>query len=210
MARPLADNHEQQRATIRTHAIAAFARTGYASASMSSLANACDVSKATLYHYFQNKEALLLECLDEYVERLSALTRSAASARSDNPASAREQLKKLISALVREYADSHNYHVSLLHDLKFLNHEQAEALRARQRAVVGDIADMIDAAFPGRLKKNQRIATTMTLLGTVNFSFAWFNANGALSHEEFAQIVIELWFDGLSSQGKQVTPSQTT
>lgn len=198
MARPLADTHEQQRAAIRAHAIAAFARLGYASASMSDLAVACGVSKATLYHYFSNKEALLLECLDQYVERLSTLTHTAAKNCSSNPINARNQLEELVSALVREYADSQNYHVSLLHDMKFLSPDQARDIRARQRAVVGDIADIIDAAFPGRLKKDKRIATTMALLGTVNFSFAWFKADGALSHEAFAKIVIELWFNGLS------------
>jgi AcrR family transcriptional regulator len=198
MARPIAQNHEQQRAAIRTHAIAAFARTGYASASMSDLANACGVSKATLYHYFENKEALLLECLDQYVHRLSALTHTAASARSTDPVQAGEQLKVLIGALVKEYADSHNYHVSLLHDVNFLSDDQASDLRVRQRAIVGDIADMIDSAFPGRLEPAKRIATTMALLGTINFSFAWFNANGPLSHEAFAQIVIDLWFHGLA------------
>jgi len=55
MARPRAHNHDDNRALIRDRAAAAFARLGYASASMADLAQACDVSKASLYHYYDSK-----------------------------------------------------------------------------------------------------------------------------------------------------------
>ncbi|NCW99487.1 MAG: TetR/AcrR family transcriptional regulator [Betaproteobacteria bacterium] len=41
-----------------------FAVSDYASASMAAIAQACSVSKATLYHYFQAKDDLLFHALD--------------------------------------------------------------------------------------------------------------------------------------------------
>ena len=43
----------------------------------------------------------------------------------------------------------------------------------------------------------------MALLGTINFTFAWFRPDGPVSHERFAELVIELWERGLDGTGTQ-------
>ncbi|MGB7180373.1 MAG: TetR/AcrR family transcriptional regulator [Burkholderiaceae bacterium] len=203
MARPRAADHHVQRAAIREHAVAAFARLGYASASMADLANACGISKATLYHYFDSKEVLLFECLDDYTRRLLALTTRFSPENQMQPqmrpnTEAKELLRDLIRELLREYAHSRNYHVSLLHDVKFLQAEQAAQIRHQEKQVVSHVADAIDAAFPGRINKTKRTPTTMALLGMINFTFAWLRPDGPMTYDEFADIAIELWFASLS------------
>lgn len=206
MARPRAADHKKHRASIRENAVQAFARLGYAGASMSDLAGACGLSKATLYHYFDSKEALLFECLDTYTKRLNELTAVHAYTPADTtPAQAQQQLRDMITELLREYARSRNYHVSLLHDVKFLGEAQAQQIRAQEREVVGRVADVIDEAFPGRVPGQERIPTTMALLGMINFTFAWLRSDGPMSYEDFARIAIELWFNGLAGQPGQGT-----
>lgn len=204
MSRSRAIGHEIQRSSIRENAVAAFARQGYASASMADLANACGISKATLYHYFESKEALLFECLDAYTLRLQAITEPVTDSNHPRPAAqaedAKEQLKELLRELLKEYADSRNQHVSLLHDVRFLQAAQQTQIRAQERRVVGHIAELIDAAFPGRVARQDRIPTTMALLGMINFTFAWLSPDGPMSYEEFAEIAIDLWFHGLGSR----------
>jgi AcrR family transcriptional regulator len=206
VARPRAADHDQHRASIRENAVQAFARLGYASASMADLAGACGISKATLYHYFDSKEALLFECLDDYTRRLDQLTATHTDAPPPSDSTeavhtehAQARLRELISALLREYAISRNYHVSLLHDVKFLGEQQAQQIRYQERAVGGRIADLIDAAFPGRVPADERIPTTMALLGMINFTFAWLRPDGPMSYDAFAKIVVDLWFNGLST-----------
>ena len=114
MARPRAADYDTQRDRILTRAVEAFARTGYAAASMSMLAAACKVSKATLYHYYPSKQALLFEALDRYTRRLVALLDTAAAQADITP---RERLRTTLRALMTEYRDSHAYHAALLHDL---------------------------------------------------------------------------------------------
>jgi AcrR family transcriptional regulator len=207
VARPRAADHEQHRASIRENAVQAFARLGYASASMADLATACGISKATLYHYFDSKDALLFECLNDYTQRLDQLTATYTNTVNTADANGSQaQLRALITALLREYAISHNYHVSLLHDVKFLGAEQARQIRSQERAVVGKIADLIDASFPGRVPVAERIPTTMALLGMINFTFAWLRPDGPMSYEAFAQIAIDLWFNGLGQSSATNEP----
>lgn len=200
MARPRAQNHDVQRTLIRDRAAAAFARLGYASATMADLAQACEISKASLYHYFAGKEAILFEALDAYTERLGALTNAYAPDNTEScltPEFARERLARLVAALLAEYSHSHSYHVSLLTDVRFLGDAQREQIASRERSVVRRISRLIDLAFPGRIEPAAQSATTMALLGMINFTFAWWNPNGALNHRQLAGLMIDLWWRGL-------------
>ena len=205
MARPRAETHDQQRDLIRDRAATAFARLGYASASMADLALACDVSKATLYHYFDSKESILFEALDAYTHRLQELTLTYTNddeVGTLSASQARDRLACLITALLAEYAQSHSYHVSLLTDVRFLGDAQREKITRQEREVVRRIGRLIDRAFPGRIDPAMRSATTMALLGMINFTFAWWNPHGSLNHQQLGDLMIDLWWGGLSQPAR--------
>lgn len=54
-----------------------FANAGFTGASMNSIATACGIRKASLFHHFTSKEALYLEVLGEVVTELSQLINQA-------------------------------------------------------------------------------------------------------------------------------------
>jgi len=193
VARPKASDYDAQRDAILALATAAFAELGYASASMAQLAAACGTSKARLYHYFPSKEAILFESLDRYTRRLLALARGV-RARGLAP---RDELAELVRTLLMEYRDSRPRHVSLLNDVKFLAPAQRDPIEAQQRAVVEVVADTLDRVAPGRFAAHERKPATMALLGMINFTFAWLRPDGPMSHERYAELVIDLWERGL-------------
>ncbi len=51
MARPRSSGYDEQREMILARAAHLFARGGYPGTSMNQVAEACGLSKATLYHY---------------------------------------------------------------------------------------------------------------------------------------------------------------
>jgi AcrR family transcriptional regulator len=55
--------HTDQRMRLLSHARRLFAAQGVKETSMSQVAKACKVTKATLYHYFKSKESILKEIL---------------------------------------------------------------------------------------------------------------------------------------------------
>jgi AcrR family transcriptional regulator len=192
VARPKALDYEAQRDRILALATAAFAETGYPSASMAQLAQACGTSKARLYHYFPSKETLLFESLDRYTRRLLHRVEGVRG-RGLAP---REELAELVRALMVEYRDSRERHVVLLHDVKFLAPEQRERVRAQQRAVVDAVADTLQRVAPNRFSPAERKPATMALFGMINFTFAWLRPDGPMSYERYAELVIELWERG--------------
>jgi AcrR family transcriptional regulator len=60
--------HQEQKSKILQKAQALFAEKGYSSTSMADIAEACEVQKPTLYHYFDSKEALLFGVLECHVQ----------------------------------------------------------------------------------------------------------------------------------------------
>ena len=59
MPRGRAQGYELQRETILARAAALFAKNGYSATSMNEVAEACGVSKPSLYHYVSDKHQLL-------------------------------------------------------------------------------------------------------------------------------------------------------
>lgn len=198
MARPRAADHDAHRDRILAAAVRAFAEHGYPSASMSQLAQACGLSKAGLYHYYASKEALLFDALDRYTRRLVDLCADVAA----RPSPPREAVARIVRALLHEYRDSRDYHVALLNDLRHLGAPEQARIRSQQRAVVRTLTAVLARAWPARLSGPDASATTMALLGMINFSFAWWRPDGAMSHERFADLVIELWEHGLDGPAR--------
>jgi AcrR family transcriptional regulator len=190
MARTKALDHDAQRERILSLAVKAFARTGFPSASMAQLALACGTSKAGLYHYFSSKEALLFEALLAYTERLEMLAKTIWREEGE----AKSKLRRLVGDFLREYQHSHDHHVALLHDVKFLSAERQSLVEAKQRAVVDVFADVLQDVYPQLVRDPlRRKPLAMALLGTINFTFAWLRPEGPVSYQDFADLVLQVW-----------------
>jgi AcrR family transcriptional regulator len=196
VGRPRAADHADQRDRILLRATEAIAELGYGSASMTQLAQACGLSKAGLYHYFPSKDAILFESLDRYTKLL--MDRLAeVRARGLEP---RHELGEMVRTLMLQYRDSRAHHVALLNDVKSLEPAAREQIRAQERAVVDQLAETLERVAPGRFDALTRKPATMALLGMINFTFAWLRPDGPMSHEQYAQLVIDLWERGLGTE----------
>ena len=196
MGRPRAADHADQRDRILLRATEAIAELGYGSASMAQLAQACGLSKAGLYHYFPSKDAILFESLDRYTKLLMDRLAEVRTRRLEP----RHELGEMVRTLMLQYRDSRAHHVALLNDVKSLEPAAREQIRAQERAVVDQLAETLERVAPGRFDALTRKPATMALLGMINFTFAWLRPDGPMSHEQYAQLVIDLWERGLGAE----------
>jgi AcrR family transcriptional regulator len=200
--RTKAADHETQRQRIIQQAVRAFAQIGYASASMAELAKACDVSKATLYHYFASKDAILFAAADQYTQRLLAILNELRLRHSAGP----EHVHAMVRALCTDYAAHQDQQMSLLFDVKHLPAEQLAQIKRQERAVVHLVAECLHNAYPQALAHEHSMLTVMSLLGMLNFSFAWYRPHGHLNADQWAQRVIQLWDRALLLNAPESTP----
>jgi AcrR family transcriptional regulator len=195
MARPRSAGHDGQREQILAAAAQLFATRGYTASTMNQLAQACGVSKPTLYHYVADKHDLLAQITTGHVARLEALVAAVQRLHLAAPA----HLRELITRFMQAYARAEHEHRVLTEDVKFLHDEPRQQVLAGQRRVVAAFAQAVAALRPDLQAARLHTPLAMLLFGMINWTFTWLKAGGALSHEGLAPVVIDLFLGGLAA-----------
>jgi len=205
LARTKALDYDDKRNAILAEAARLFAEEGYDRASMSLLAAACGISKALLYHYYTNKDALLFDVIGGHLQDLND-----AVAAADDPGLLPEaRLRRLVAALLSEYQDADHQHRVQISAMKFLSPAQQEELKDLERALVARFAEAVKAACP-TLDGDPTLLkpVTMSLFGMLNWHYMWFRAEGAISREAYADIATKIIVAGASALQPVETPPQ--
>ena len=193
MARTRSPAHDDQREQILARAAELFARRGYTATTMNEVAAACEVSKATLYHYVRDKHALLAQIALGHVARLQQLVDEVVHERLEPEV----RLRRLIERFLQAYGDAQHEHRVLTDDMKFLQESDRARVRAGQRAVVAAFADAVAAVRPGTDAAGLAKPLAMLLFGMINWTFTWLQPGGRLTHAALAPIVADLFCNGL-------------
>ena len=206
MPRGRSPGYELQREAILARAAELFAEHGYTATSMNEVAEACGVSKPSLYHYVRDKHQLLAEIAEAHVVRLLALV-----ATVDAEAHAPEQrLRRLIEAFLAAYAGSQAEHHVLTEDVRFLAAAEKGRVLAGQRRVVAAFAAAIVAIRPELAGTRLDKPLAMLLFGMMNWMFTWLRPDGTLGHDDMAPIVADLFLGGLGAvRAPQAAYAQT-
>jgi TetR/AcrR family transcriptional regulator len=196
MARPRADDYDDKRKAILKRSAALFAEHGFDRASMNQIALACGVSKALVYHYYANKDALLFDIIRDHLDDLIASVEDAAPAGSEGEA----RLLAYVGALLDAYRDANAEHKIQINEMKRLPEPQQEELKARERVLVRQFAGALCEAVPALGGGSPLLMpVTMSLFGMINWHYLWFREGGAVSREDYAAIATRLILDGARS-----------
>ena len=202
MARTKAASFDTQRAAIRDAAAREFADKGYAAATIADIARTCGVSKALMYHYYRDKEHLLADIAESYIERLQAII-DQVCAESLPPAA---HLRRLIELFMEEYEHSAARHRVLVQDVKYLQRAHRSRVLAKERKVVLGYADVVKKLAPQSDRDDLIKPLTMMLFGMINWTFTWFKERGPLSYADMAPVVADLFLGGIA---RVRAPAQT-
>jgi AcrR family transcriptional regulator len=195
MARTRAPNYDHQKDTILSRAAELFARNGYQGTSMNDVAEGSGLSKATLYHYYRDKDELLVSIAAGHVTELVELVRSVEADPLIQPV---DRLEALITRFLIEYADAQNSHRVLTEDVKFLPPDARTHIEDLERIVVKGFADAITVRCPDLRRAKLDKPVSMLLFGMLNWMFTWLQPDGKLTHATIAPIVCDLFLHGLA------------
>lgn len=202
MARTRAQDYDAKRLAILHRAAELFAQHGYSGTSITMIAAACGVSKALLYHYYPDKEAVLFDILSAHLQTLITAVEAAARIEADPDT----RLQSLAAALLEAYRDADAEHQVQIANLKLLPADKQEQLRAMERVLVGVFSEAIAAAVPavghGPLLKPM----TMSLFGMLNWHYLWFRPGKGLDRADYARLVTRLVTAGAAEAAAAVAP----
>lgn len=119
-----------------------FSQKGYEETMMEDIANKAEVSKATIYNYFSNKESLLIGTANEVLDRVEAMVKSDNTDCKNSEQKLKIALEELVSASV-EY-------LGLSRRITYLSSCEDSALYATSKKMVNIIKELvIDAQNEG-------------------------------------------------------------
>lgn len=192
MARGKAPTFELQRGAIMVAAAGLFARKGFHNASMAEIAAACGVSKPLLYHYYRDKEHLLFDIADSYIDQLLDVTIHV-EAQTMAP---EEQVAALIGGFLEQYGHAQSHHIVLVQDVKFLQPTQAAKINTKQRKVVAAVSRALHRIDPDLARSSMDKPVAMILFGMINWTYTWLRDDGPLTFRDMAPVVTAIFLNG--------------
>ena len=185
--------------TVLRRAIELFNTQGYDATSVGDLARELGVTKSAIYHHVPGKEHLLAAALDEALDELSAVIRTALD--TAPATSAHDRLRSAVEQSVRILV-THLPAVTLLLRVRGNSATEIAAL-ARRRTIDEQLASLVRAAVAeGSVRDDIPPELISRLLfGTVNSLIEWYHPEGPVDVDTLARSLTDLAFDGLRPQG---------
>lgn len=188
MARGLARDHDEKRASLRKGAAAYFAAHGFDRASMTGAAKSCGVSKALIYHYWSSKEDLLFDILDEHLGQLLDQVQ----------ASEGEGIGQLIRAILTAYEDADAEHKLQIDALGVLPKDKQAPLVATQRELVEIMSTAVLQVQPKLANDAERLrGATMTVFAILNWFYMWHRPGKGMDRATYAALATDFVVGGL-------------
>ena len=176
-----------------------FSQKGYHATSMSDIASAVNLQKASLYHHINSKQEILLSLLDEALDLLTGRMNEVLF----QPLPADQKLKIAMEIYLETLAEQRDLAAILLLEHRSLNPElrvQHLPRRDRFESLWRDLIQM--GVDEGSFVCEDVPMTTRAVLGVMNWAITWYRSDGSLSIAEIATQYAELILNGLLKREK--------
>lgn len=181
---------------IYREAAACFRHNGYHGTSLEVVAQRLGVGKATLYHYFSNKQELLFQC------HIVAADQAIAAVSDDTNISGLERLRLSMKRYTESIIGPESYSVVILEErslaadqLKIVIEKRDEFERRLQAVVLAGQADGSIVACDPKF-------AVFAALGAANWVTKWYRSNGRWTISEVADAMSHFIVRGLSTSAE--------
>jgi AcrR family transcriptional regulator len=190
------------REAIHAAAVELFARLGYHATSVRAIADAAAIQPAAIYHWYANKEAVLVALQDEFMDELTKRV-TAGMEQHDRPA-----LK--LAAAVAEHVIYHGQHTQAAFvtdsEIRALTEPAHSALIAQRDDYQAMFAALIrDGIRDGSLRTSDANVATYAILLQCTGVALWFNPSGTKRLEEVAELHVELVLGSLQASPELIS-----
>jgi len=167
---------------------------GFHGASMSDIAEAVQLQKASLYHHVSSKQEILLALLDRALDMLFEQIDIIAK----QPLPADEKLRQMVQVYLRLLADNSDLSAVLLFEHRSLEpaqHKRHIPNRDRFETLWRNVLE--DGVQTGLFNCSDTALAVRALMGLLNWTLTWYRPDGALSIEQVADQYTNLLLNGL-------------
>ena len=180
------------REQLKSAAARLFREQGFHGTSVAEIAAAAWITKSSLYHHFESKQALLAEILTDTASRVTPVVEAIAAA--DLPAA--ERLRAAARSHVVELIHDQDKVACFVEEGRFLESEYRDAfVAARDRYEQSFRRILQDGVRSGEFRPVSVSLASLAVLGMCNSVVHWYQPSGRLDvdtvAEEFADLVVK-------------------
>ncbi|RVU14303.1 TetR/AcrR family transcriptional regulator [Methylobacterium oryzihabitans] len=189
-----ADRSEKRDAVLRV-AAQSFCERGVRATSLDDVAERLNITKPTIYHYFRNKDEILVAC----VARGLAMIDDAIAEADREALSALDRLR----AALRRYAEvmtmDFGMCVTRISEPD-LSEEGRTRFRDGKRKIDGRVRDLLRACIrEGSIRPCDVVLATFTITGALNWIARWYDPAGPLTGEEIGERMVAMLLAGFAA-----------
>ena len=198
---------------------------GYDAATMKDIAGQINLTAASLYHHFKNKDFLLLSVLEYGLELGTEMLESIAS----SDLSYAEKLDAMIRTHIMGITQNVAVGAAMVFEMRSLRNvnlssrrigrakTQVEYIERRDRFFERRdyfeqlFRDMLTAGIEaGEFRPVDVAVVTRTILGAQNWLGVWFREGGRLTGDEVADVMVDFFMSGLRSEENSASSESPT
>jgi len=181
-------------------AIDLFSTKGFNGTSIRAIANGMGMSISNIYHYFGNKEGLMLAILERSSKRLVDNLRQVSEKEMDPL----DRFKLLIETHVRQSEEFRKESKIFFIDEDHLSPEGNEINRQNQREILNIYLNELRTLKElGYLSSRNLTVSAFNILGVINWQLQWYRSGGSLSMDDVAREIVSFVMYGLLGSSTQ-------
>ena len=174
-----------------------FFEKGFESTSISDIADALKLTKASLYYYVESKQDLLYRIVLLGLDSVKDAVLDPARSIED----AEDRLKFIIFNHARLAADGNHAVIIISHEMTALNSDQRTLVQNRRREYFDFVRNtLVELQQQGKLRKLNITTATFTLFGMILWLPRWYRSNGLLPADVVCHDVCDLALGGLMAR----------
>ena len=187
---------ELVREEFLTKAADVFEKKGYASTTIQDVAQALQLSRSALYHYFKSKDEILEALVLEHTEDAAEQMELKFAARNGSPS---DQLRELLVSSISGRMTGG----ARLRVLDQLAAEMPPEIKQKfdhgRRRVLDLYTKLIQKGIDaGELRPLDARTAAFAILGIASWTSWWYSPTGRKSPEELAAVLVDVAFNGIS------------
>jgi AcrR family transcriptional regulator len=188
---------EEKRKMIREAAARLFSEKGFENTTTRDIAGAAGINNAALYYYFDNKEQILYQVLEEVIR--TGLEKITEIEQSDRPLE--EKLAGILRIHTRGAVDFNKMKL-LVHEQRSLSPAHREELKERQRLYVGRLIKVLGQLRDrGEMLDLDLTVCAYAFFGMVSWAYRWYRPEGKVKLEELSEVFYTIFTRGIYRDG---------
>ncbi|WP_460431624.1 TetR/AcrR family transcriptional regulator [Amycolatopsis echigonensis] len=185
----MARRRNRKVADIVAAAAEVLAERGYHDTGLDEIAERLDIAKATLYHYFPNKEALVMACMESVGAEVNQQLRDIAD---NGSGTARDRLTALIGLQLDIIVHKSPQMASLFRQPLDWPQAYQERIRQLQRDHYAIFRSVVREGIQrGEFVVEDEAATIHNLYGAMNYVPVWFQPKRKKDFSEMSEAVVD-------------------